>query len=813
MTSISRVLALVLSLPLLLAARPVPDAASSLSEARALLTASKADEALAKAEEGLEYTPSSFELLEIASRAAQAAGEKDKALWYALLALDAVPANASKEVAKVRDELAAALATIDPLQGKATSARDAYNQALFTLGADAAKRKAWVCAASLLGRARGEAAAKALAKIYDDKKAVEALLESGANVELRTKKKRTAKEIAKLDAAHATWDKAHEIKGAQYTVRTNMGIEFAESVSSAMEQMNRYYRRVFGVKERGGETARVTLKIYRSRADFDAHEKEMKDGKEVPLGPTTKGFYSASASEVCTYDPREEGFSLADLWGTLFHEASHQFTHLALPAKAEPIWLNEGTASYFEGARLLPNGAIEANLVAEGRLEQVVASIESQALSLTQVITCPDGDTYDATYYPYGWGLVYFFHNYEDDASKRVYLQPYRDYLLSYKSGAKHDIKARFVEYFVTKPKLPGVATFDDFEKRWNAWIKDLGRLHFGGPEVADELIERARKQKANGAADAALESYAWALRKRAGDPVALHERAEILATQKKNDAAAWTFRVAYEALRAVEDVEAKLPGAGELSAKDLTDASLARLAKLDKALHDGLLAADATFETALVESAKAYADAELPLSALAFLDASRTTLGGSAKIAEAREEILAASKVDPRRWLRLSLAKELDTWSGSDVFSSDGQAISAQSDGVRFLYSLEPVPATYRYEAVLDVSNYGEDGFAGLVFGSGDAGLRFFGLLAGGAPSLGELDEGLKLKKQFKPVKGLDPSNVTLAIEVREAEVEMYVDGKSVGKAPFEPEKLAGGIGLIVQGGATKFSAIRIRS
>src|SRR5262249_38779145 len=142
-----------------------------------------------------------------------------------------------------------------------------------------------------------------------------------------------------------------------------------------------------------------------------------------------------------------------------------------------PAWLNEGTASYFEGARLRTNGSVETNLIPEERLFYLEKSLKEGQPKLKDVVSFYKPGSYEGSYYPFGWGLVYFLLNYEDDKCERVYVQPYQDYIAAYSSGGKHDVLGRFVEYFVTKPKQPGVATFEDFEKRWSNWILDLHAL------------------------------------------------------------------------------------------------------------------------------------------------------------------------------------------------------------------------------------------------------------------------------------------------------------------------------------------------
>jgi len=769
--------------------------------------------ALADAESALERDPDSFALLDAASRAAEAAGKKDEALWYAILALRAAPPGVSKDAQKVIADAAARVTALDSLQGQGATVLAEYQTALATAGSALAKRKMPVAAMSLLARVdSGPASEKAQAdldKLYADKKAVVALLDSGIDVPVKAKKKRKPEQVAKEDKKHETWDKAYEIKGDQYTVRTNMGLEFAESVSSAMEQMNRFYRKFFRVKERGGDTARVTVNIYRERPEFDMFEKG-NDGQSP--NPNVRGFFSPSELRVVTYDPRAaHGDPLSSLWETLFHEASHQFTLIALPGGAEPVWLNEGTASYFEGARLLPNGSVEFNLVAAGRLADLKHFLELGKPTLEDTIEYITEGSYPGEYYPFGWGLVYFLHNYEDERSKRPYLEPYKAYLASYKGGGKHVFKDRFVEYFVTKPKLPGMATFEDFEKRWKSWILELHELEFGPPEVANKLIELGRKQRKDGALESAEESFLRALRRRANDPVALVELGEVLEAQKKSDAALARYRRAFEILRGIEDDTEVLPAANELSVKDLLDVCAQRVSRIDKVVAEALAVADGKLLTAVPQAAKAYADAGLPHVALAFLADAEKLFGQPDAFAEAAAEIAGASGADVRRWRRIAIEPELGAWQAEDWTGADG-VLARSTEETDYAYLRQELPNRYRYEAVLDTSKLQPGGLALLVFGANDESLQLVGVTGQGMAMVAELEKGFKSKKPLPSVKADRRANVKIAIEVRDDEAEFFFDDKSVAKLTYQPGELRGSVGVVVSTGEIAVRDMRLR-
>lgn len=787
------------------------EALALLSEARTLLEDGKKYDALAKARLGLEYEPDNIDLLDVASRAAQIAGVPDEALWLAALALDETEGKPDR--AALAEEIKKRLSEIDTLGQKNQAVLSAYSVTLLALGQDCANRRLYVNAVELLSRCRGTSAAvpaeAALNKIYGDKKAVEALLESGMDVPLKVKKKRSAGTIAKEDKKHETWENAWQIKGDNYTIVTDMGIEMAESMSLAMERMNGFYRKLFHVKEHGGgQTARVTIKVYRSRADFDAHETE----NEKPVAKEVKGFFVPGENRVSTYDPREEGWSLAFLWSTLFHESSHQFTHL-ISADTIPGWLNEGTASYFEGARLLGNGTVEANLVAEERLAELAALLAKGSPTLKEVVSFYEKGSYEGDYYPFGWGLVYFLHNYENDKSERLYLPLYRDYMAAYKSGGKHDVLGRFVEYFITKAKQPGVASFEDFEKRFNEWIKSLHELYFGPPEKADLLVARARKQIKDKQYDSAIESYRWALRKRPTDALSYCELADALAGRKEVDAAIFNYEKALESARSLSDPKKVVMGSEKLNGEDLIAQCQQRVQKLGKEFSAAKDAADGRFIAACAEAAQAYAEKKLPLSALRLLDDSRTAFGASSELARLRERIAKDSGADTRRWRRLPIDDGLESWDKSEGWEAKDGGVQGTAAGPSFCCYSDDIPERFRFEARLQGTKLDPArGLFGLAFGVGEKvhymGLAGFGLCEVGCLKKGEWTEELRLGK-------LEPArlkNILLALEISPGHVEFFIDGESAGQKDYEAGELAGAIGLLLQGGGAQFSDIKIR-
>lgn len=765
------------------------------------LAAGEYDEAFELAQRALEFHPDDARLTTQAFRAALESGERALALWYGELALeqwsesvDPTAKTPPPEPAEILGELT----VLDPLERTGEKILAEYRTALLEAGRAASKRKLYVNAVDLLTRARalGAGAAESeLAKIYENKQAVAALLATGLDVPLRAKKsKKSAEAIAKEDAARREWDNAYEIKGDNYTVRTNMGAQMAESISSAMEQVNRFYRKVFKVRERGGNTARVTVNVYKSREEFDRIEKLDEEDKNV------LAFFVPGQNRVAAYDLREHGYAIGELWSTLFHEASHQFTHL-VSADLIPGWLNEGTASYFEGARLLPNGTVETNLIPDERLLYLKRSLDRGQPTLKDVVSYYQPGSYDGEYYPFGWGLVYFFLNYEDERSTRVYAPLYQDYMAAYGSGGKHDVVGRFVEYFVTKAKQPGVTTFEQFEARWKAWIEELHALHFGDASKADVLIDRARRQLSNGQSEAAEESYRWALRKRPGDAVAQLELGELLRSRKATDAALYYYRNALVAERRASADET--PGAARAAAG---------ASKLDESLSKLLRAADEKLFAACEQSCSAYFEKEFPQVGLRLLDRARAASGDAAQLRELARRLTDESGTDVRRWRRPVIDNELTNWEAGPSFKRDDEALFGKSSRVSFAKWRAEAPESFRVEVTLRSVDLDEGGFVALTFGEREAGLCYFGFGDSGLLEVG------RLRKKWETIEtiGLLPPDafeeLELAIEVAPQECVFFVRGKELLRRPVASGETAGRVGVVIQDGSAGFRDLRVK-
>jgi hypothetical protein len=345
-------------------------------------------------------------------------------------------------------------------------------------------------------------------------------------------RRKSASWLEKNNARHSDWDTRWHRKTKYYDVNTNLDYEFFETVCSAMAQMNEFYRAVyeFGKKK----TKHVKLLIGAKRTDFDRFSMELL-GYTMP-SDSIGGYWVRGLSTVASFDRSlgDPNLTKDDLWTTLFHEASHQFMAIKMDKNERrgiftPVWLNEGTASYFEGSVIKADGTILKNNVAEHRLREWWSLEQSEQYkhSLEELIAHPrntsalnNSKSYEGHFYAYGWALVYFLLNYEENdrrvygvattgdkdpnsktvtkAGKLIYRQPYLNYLeyFSKKGNVDND---QFMpldmakKFFVDDVKDPDVPDWDAFEKRWRKFTKSLYGEMMQGSEFSNTLQARSR--------------------------------------------------------------------------------------------------------------------------------------------------------------------------------------------------------------------------------------------------------------------------------------------------------------------------------
>jgi hypothetical protein len=207
---------------------------------------------------------------------------------------------------------------------------------------------------------------------------------------------------------------------------------------------------------------------------------------------------------VHCYDSRTNGSGSLDwMLETLFHEASHQFMSLLSQGGFVPAWINEGTASFFEGTVAMADHRVLWPEAARMRLQPLVGQLAEGKLRAEQVVGYDSAGSYPAEYYSFGWGLVYFLQQYEDPATLEYSYRPlYARYRSEVIQRGGEPLKV-FEEVFLGKNSPLQHKTFADFERDWSAWIREEVQTLNGGDAKARKLrLERMQRQLA--AADAA---------------------------------------------------------------------------------------------------------------------------------------------------------------------------------------------------------------------------------------------------------------------------------------------------------------------
>ena len=293
--------------------------------------------------------------------------------------------------------------------------------------------------------------------------------------------------IAEHDAAHDTWKEAARAERDNYFTVTDAGYEVLIRTAEAMEQMAAFYKQFFryGTPEDGRTVPRITVHVFKNRDEY----------LEKGIGPPVEwsaGHFTGSHVEC--YIP-ESGF--AGMVGTLFHEAAHQY----VPRHQRTQLAERGLASFFEGTRILPNGAVVMNEPADHRLFPLAERMERGWMGYAQ-------DGFDANdpnampekaptwrivvesacsgVLPYAptWGVVFFCYNYQDPVDGQFV---YRDSFMRYvdKQGGKAGGTAikTFEEVVLADPK-PAYKGLDGED------IERPDEDSFALPENVDDLTE-----------------------------------------------------------------------------------------------------------------------------------------------------------------------------------------------------------------------------------------------------------------------------------------------------------------------------------
>lgn len=321
---------------------------------------------------------------------------------------------------------------------------------------------------------------------------------------------RNAEKEVDLEAAAAAEEEDTDAKRAIYKFESEhyflecaLEPEVVEALATTMDDIYGSYVNIyFGGDESRVELPKATIAIFQTWDDM----------VETYPGPNPSpglgGWWMPSQSKVTCYDTRETTGSLDGMLNTLFHEASHQFmSGLTARGGFAPAWLNEGTASFFEGSRALQDRRVTWPDAAAGRL----ASLSYQLMSgdgptFADVVNFNSPASYPGEYYSYGWGIVYYFQEYEDPKTLEYVWRPYYEEYVEKITQEAANSRELFEEIFLRPGNPGGFRTFEDFEEGLTRWILDEIRPLHQGMERRELRLARVDGYLA--AADAAAERH-----------------------------------------------------------------------------------------------------------------------------------------------------------------------------------------------------------------------------------------------------------------------------------------------------------------
>jgi len=828
MTSRRQGLALIATLSLLpapLAAQtqeqPTGFVAAYLAEGRGKLADGDTAGARAAVDRALERDPNSLVALRLLADIAQRQADKDTAVHALHRWLDVHDTRYRKSTPD-RKAVHEALAPIDSEATTWEKLQNNYVRGLLGLGKQYRKKKDLLGAldiyAHLLSVAPGHP--EGLAAIHQIRTT------GGSEVAIEDVYGGTdptggmsEEELTRMDREHSEWDKAYTDESDNYRYRTNAGYLVLKTSRIAMEQMNMFYRRFFRFMEDGGKTPKIEIRIFKNRDEY----------LELGRNPAewSAGHFIGSAVE--TYAGGVTGKeSVRAMYGTLFHEAAHQFVSMTGPMV--PGWLNEAYASFFEGCVILSNGAVKWNRAPPGRLFPLAKRLESGWMqSIDEAGPDANGQYGDPAtappfrmiveseyrwgppWYAPTWGVVYFLYNYRGDDGRTVYRDVLHDYYQSFKRGRATDPVAHFEEIVLAGAPLSPVRTIDELDPIWKAWILRLRDRETGKVEVGDELVRWANAALERDEPDLAAEFLEEARERSPADAEVLWQLALVLETQKRKSEASARLR---EFRRALE-------------AKGQTDDPRHEQAQKKIARLDPLMKRYRNMKQKLaVEGlalAKNYEGRELPTMALEI--ARRMTASFSVPEAMAYYADLASrTGKSLARWRVAYDERSLKGWSGGDgAYQAYGKMIRAAvaRDGDRMvtreLTADVTFDADFSLSAEMRIPIDPEGGaflgdLVGLCFGrKGDQRYHAVLLHPKGYLDISTNQGGVWTVHDHRSIP-VGSSWHELRIDVTDNQLDVYYDGLYVRSLDFpDAAVVRGAFGLLCGPGEATFRNVRI--
>ncbi len=482
--------------------------------------------------------------------------------------------------------------------------------------------------------------------------------------------------LAEENAKHDTWDTAWTKDTDNYRFKTDAGFMVLQTSSIAMEQMNRAYRKFFHYKEDGGATPKIGVLVYKTRAEY-------LEENNLPENDWTGGFFNGSTVQTYMGGPSGKD-TIRQMYGTLFHEAAHQFVSLT-GRGGVPGWLNEAYASFFEGTTILSNGSVRWNQVATHRLFPLARRMEQGWMNgPSDGVRDPAGEwatpdnaptlrilvenqyRWGPPWYAPTWGVVYFLYNYRDEDGALVYRDSLNQYYYSNAASMPVDRRIEHFENVVLKSaELSPVQDIDALSELWHDWILELRDIQLGKRKARKSNLEHGEAALARGETEAAVDFLEEAFLHQPEDPEVLWKLAGALEAQKELDRAA--------ALYLQFSRELELTGKTDDERYPVAQEKLRKLDPLFRR-HEKLKAGLLTSGLAL---ARGYRERGLPLMALEIA----RRMSAQFSMPEALDfyiDVAAESGRSLARWKIAYNEFDLVGWSGAEGYRAYGRMIDA---------------------------------------------------------------------------------------------------------------------------------------
>ncbi|MBK7874397.1 MAG: DUF1570 domain-containing protein [Planctomycetes bacterium] len=500
-------------------------------------------------------------------------GDQDGELAYSMLALagyDDLEFDDPKQKEAKLAELGARIAKLDPASGALKASRDQYLKdltwALDLYAKNKKSRNALDVAGRILAYRPGhklarETVSSILAKLDDDGKAeAERLLG-------RSELRRPRAFLQEWRKKHTAWKDAGKASSKGYVVASNIGYDVLQLAARALEDLSLHYRRAYAA-DPSMQFGKTDVQLFRTRAEFADAFPEAKDT------PGLKGLLWTRPGEggdgkkpsfrfaLLAYDPRDEGRPLSFLFETLAHEASHQYMRLSIGTGDAPHWLDEGMASFYEGARIDEDGSVHVGLPAWERLRVLALLLKADPKILRATIEAPSDKFLTGEQYSVAWGLVYWLDQFQREDGTRPHRASLKRAIEVVRSGTATSGWTVFQRAVLEPAKLP----FEAFEDQWTKDMLALADLESDPDRARDHYLERAQASAAKGRADAAREDFERVLAYTDEHPAALLGLAKLtdLVSEKskkledKDATLLWARRAHRSAMRAGDEELAK---------------------------------------------------------------------------------------------------------------------------------------------------------------------------------------------------------------------------------------------------------------